>query len=78
MDKFGYILAIDQGTTGTKALRLDGSGNILDTTSQEITHIYPKQRWIEHDPMELFQSCLNVVRKLLDKTGISPKQILAI
>ena len=78
MDKFGYILAIDQGTTGTKALLLDSSGNILGKTSQEITQIYPKPGWIEHDPLELFQSCLNVVRELLDETGVSPKQILAI
>ena len=78
MGKFGYILAIDQGTTGTKALLLDASGNILGKTSQEITQIYPKPGWIEHDPLELFQSCLNVVRELLDETGVSPKQILAI
>ena len=54
MPSSGYILAIDQGTTGTTALLVDGSGRVLWQAYQEITQIYPQPGWVEHDPNEIF------------------------
>ena len=52
----GYILAIDQGTTGTTAILVDGSGRVLWKTYAEIAQLYPQPGWVEHDPDELFSS----------------------
>ncbi len=78
MTRAGYILAIDQGTTGTTALLVDGSGRVVWQTSQEIEQIYPQPGWVEHDPEELFDSCLAVVDELLEETETDPRQIEAV
>ena len=54
----GYVLALDQGTTGTTAMLIDASGAPLWTVSREIRQIYPRPGWVEHDPTELFESCI--------------------
>ncbi len=74
----GYILAIDQGTTGTTALLVDGSGRVLWQAYREITQIYPKPGWVEHNPDEIFDSVIETVEELLEATEISPRQIIAI
>ena len=66
--KAGYILSIDQGTTGTTAILVDASGRVLWRVSREIAQIYPRPGWVEHDPAELFESCLEVVDELLEET----------
>jgi len=76
--KSGYILSIDQGTTGTTAVLVDGSGRMLWSASREIAQIFPRPGWVEHDPIELFESCMAVVDELLEETEISPRQIEAI
>ena len=78
MAKSGYILSIDQGTTGTTAVLVDGSGRMLWSASREIAQIFPRPGWVEHDPIELFESCMAVVDELLEETEISPRQIEAI
>ena len=74
----GYILSIDQGTTGTTAILVDVSGRVLWRVSREIAQIYPRPGWVEHDPLELFESCLEVVDELLDETETGPRQIEAL
>ena len=74
----GYILAIDQGTTGTTALLVDGSGRVLWHAYHEITQIYPQPGWVEHDPDEIFDSVIETVEDLLEATEISPRQIVAV
>ena len=74
----GYILSIDQGTTGTTAILVDVSGRVLWRVSREIAQIYPRPGWVEHDPAELFESCLEVVDELLDETETGPRQIEAL
>ena len=74
----GYILSIDQGTTGTTAILVDASGRVLWQVSREIAQIYPRPGWVEHDPVELFESCLEVVDELLDETETGPRQIEAL
>ena len=78
MAQSGYILAIDQGTTGTTALLLDGVGGVLGRVSREIAQIYPSPGWVEHSPGEILDSCLHVVDELFGETGVSPEQIEAI
>ena len=75
MPSSGYILAIDQGTTGTTALLVDGSGRVIWQAYQEITQIYPRPGWVEHDPNEIFDSVIETVDDLLEATEISPRQI---
>ena len=74
----GYILSIDQGTTGTTAILVDASGRVLWRVSREIAQIYPRPGWVEHDPAELFESCLEVVDELLEETETGPRQIEAL
>ena len=78
MARSGYILAIDQGTTGTRAILVDGSGKPLWQASQEITQVYPRPGWVEHDAREIFESCMAVVEELLEETEVSPRQVQAL
>ena len=78
MTKPGYILALDQGTTGTTAILVDGSGKVVWQTSHEISQIYPQPGWVEHDPEEIYQSCMLVTDELLEETETDPRQIVAI
>ena len=78
MAQAGYILAIDQGTTATTGLLVDGSGKVVWQASTEISQIYPCPGWVEHDPMEIFESCMSVIEELLDETEIAPQQVQAI
>ena len=73
-----YILAIDQGTTGTTALLLDGAGNVAGQVSREIAQIYPRPGWVEHDPEEIWSSCVATMDELLASTGTDPGRIEAI
>ena len=78
MPSSGYILAIDQGTTGTTALLVDGSGRVIWQAYQEITQTYPQPGWVEHDPNEIFDSVIETVDELIDATEIHPRQINSI
>jgi glycerol kinase len=78
MASSGYILAIDQGTTGTTAMLVDGIGKPLWQATQDITQIYPHSGWVEHNPEELFGSCMAVVEELLEDSEVSPRQIRAL
>ena len=48
-----YIVALDQGTTSSRAIIFDHDQNIISTSQKEFTQIYPKEGWVEHDPMEI-------------------------
>ena len=74
----GYILAIDQGTTGTTAMLVDSTGMPLWSVNREIRQIYPEPGWVEHDPEELFESCLHTVEELLEMAEAHPRSILAL
>ena len=74
----GYILAIDQGTTGTTAMLVDSTGMPLWSVNREIRQIYPKPGWVEHNPVELFESCLYTIEDLLDMAEAHPREIVAI
>ncbi len=78
MTESGYIIALDQGTTGTTGMLMDAGGSPLWTSSREIEQIYPRPGWVEHDPAELFESCLEVIEDLLDTAELHPRAIRAI
>jgi len=73
-----YIIALDQGTTSSRALVIDEKKNIVATAQKEIVQIYPKEGYIEHDPLELFYSVLEVMREAINRAGIAIEDIAGI
>lgn len=73
-----YILAIDQGTTGSRAFLFDHKGQIVTTDYKEFKQYFPKPGWVEHDADEIWKSCTDVIGGVLRKSRISTKQIAAI
>ncbi|MFN2290766.1 MAG: glycerol kinase GlpK [Anaerolineae bacterium] len=73
-----YVLALDQGTTSSRAIVFDRQGRILSTAQEEFPQIYPQPGWVEHDPEEIWSSQLLTARQALDKAGVSADQVVAI
>ena len=76
MDK--YILALDQGTSSSRAIVFDHEGNICSTAQMEFTQFFPKPGWVEHNPMEIWSSEAAVIAEAITKIGINGKDIAAI
>lgn len=76
--KPGYILALDQGTTSSRAILFDHSGSIVAMAQKEFEQIYPKSGWVEHDPMEIWGTQSGVIREAMNKASIAPGDIKAI
>ena len=72
------ILAIDQGTTGTTALLVDGDGQVTGRSYAEVTQIYPEPGWVDHSPTELYGSCVKAIDDVLASTGTRPEDIASI
>jgi len=77
MDK-KYILAIDQGTTGSRALILDHRGKVIAGAYREFKQYFPKPGWVEHDAEEIWASCAAVIKEALTKAKIQGANIRAI
>jgi len=73
-----YILAIDQGTTSSKAILFDQEGKPVAIEQQEFSQIYPQPGWVEHDPEEIWRVSLEVMRGVIFKSGIKPEQVVSI
>ncbi|KXO24392.1 glycerol kinase GlpK [Francisella tularensis] len=73
-----FILAIDQGTTSSRAIIFDKKGNIRKIAQKEFTQIYPKSGWVEHDAMEIWGTQSGVMREALEFGRVKPDQIAAI
>jgi len=73
-----FLLAIDQGTTSTRAIIFDESGQIISQSQLELRNHFPKAGWVEHDPEEIWESCLSCVRKALTKANILACDLTAI
>ena len=58
------ILAIDQGTTGTRSVLYDAVGTVIADSYRELTQIYPREGWVEHDPLEIWETVVNTVGEL--------------
>jgi glycerol kinase len=73
-----YILALDQGTTSSRAILFDKKGNIAAVAQKEFTQIFPQAGWVEHDAMEIWVSQASVAKEAMLKLGIKEDQVAAI
>ena len=73
-----YILAIDQGTTSSRAILFDEKGSRVGQSQQEFPQIFPNDGWVEHDPEEIWSSTLSVCQSVLKDTGIDAQAIATI
>lgn len=73
-----YILALDQGTTSSRAILFDQQQNIVEMAQKEFTQFYPREGWVEHDPMEIYSSQYSVMMEVITKSGIDIREIAAI
>jgi glycerol kinase len=73
-----YILALDQGTTSSRAVLFDRDQNMIALEQKEFAQMYPHEGWVEHDPMEIYSSQYAVMMELLAKKDIAPGDISAI
>ncbi|MBR6380079.1 MAG: glycerol kinase GlpK [Lachnospiraceae bacterium] len=78
MTKKTYILALDQGTTSSRAILFDHEGKIRSMAQKEFDQIYPQPGWVEHDPMEIWSSQISVAREAMAQAGVGPGGISAI
>lgn len=74
----GYVLAIDQGTTSSRAIVFDGNQKVVGSGQREFTQIFPQSGWVEHDPEEIWESVLWSVKAALDKADVKASDISAI
>ncbi len=73
-----YILALDQGTTGSRAILFDVNGKTVASAYREFKQYFPKPGWVEHDAQEIWRSCETVIRETVCKSKIAPGEILAL
>lgn len=73
-----YIVALDQGTTSSRAVIFDREQNIVGLAQREYTQYYPKEGWVEHDPMEIYASQYGVLIDALLMSGVSVEEVAAI
>ncbi len=71
-----YVLALDQGTTSSRAILFDRNGNIVKISQKEFRQIYPNPGWIEHNPLEIWETQLNAAREVLK--GINKEEVACI
>ena len=77
MSKSPYILAIDQGTSSTRAALIDKNGIIIDQESVEFKQIYPANGWVEHDPLEIMQTVKSTITTIFERNKIIQNDILS-
>lgn len=73
-----YILALDQGTSSSRAIAFDKSGSSVAVSQKEFTQYFPKPGWVEHDPMEIWSSEYSVLTEVLTSLGLGGSDIAAI
>jgi len=73
-----YILSIDQGTTSSRVILFDKKFKMLDNVKEELKQFFPYDGWVEHDPIEIWESVKKLIKKILKKNSIHSSQILSI
>ncbi len=73
-----YILSLDQGTTSSRAVLFDEHQNTVSIAQREFTQYFPRDGWVEHDPMEIWSSQYSVLTEAVAKSGIDPADIAAV
>lgn len=73
-----YILALDQGTTSSRSVIVNEKGEIVAIAQQEFKQIFPKPGWVEHDPLEILESQLTTLKKVIKKANVKPNEIIGL
>jgi len=73
-----YVIALDQGTTSSRAIVFDAEGNIVSMSQKEFPQIYPQPGWVEHNALDILKSQVQVLKDAVAQKGIDPAQIAAI
>ena len=73
-----YVIALDQGTTSSRAILFNRTGDIVSRSQHPFRQIYPQPGWVEHDPMEIWETEKRALAEAVDSAHIDPKQIAAI
>lgn len=73
-----YILALDQGTTSSRAILFDARGVLVEVAQQEFTQLYPQPGWVEHRPDEIFDTQARVAARCLRQAGVSAAEVAAV
>ncbi|MDR6093197.1 glycerol kinase [Stenotrophomonas sp. SORGH_AS321] len=73
-----FILAIDQGTTSSRAILFDRDGRIAGSAQREFTQLFPQPGWVEHDPREILTSVYTTLTELLNQQQVDPRRIAGI
>lgn len=71
-------MAFDQGTTSSRAIIFDKNGTAIAIAQKKLTQIYPKPGWVEHDPLEIWETQISVAKEVLKKANVTPEDIAAI
>ena len=77
-DQGKYVLALDQGTTSSRAIVFNHEGRVVSVANQEFPQIYPQPAWVEHNPEDIWSSQLAVAKKVLADQGLTAAKIAAI
>jgi glycerol kinase len=78
VSRAGWILALDQGTTSSRALLFDRAGRVVAQAARELPQIFPKPGWVEHDPEAIWSSQLAAAREALEKAQVAASDVAAI
>ena len=73
-----YLLALDQGTSSSRSIVFNADGHIVAMAQRELTQHFPQPGWVEHDPIEIWQTQLNTAREALHKAGVAARDIRAV
>ena len=73
-----YILSLDSGTTSNRAILFDHSGRIMGSAQKEFAQFFPQQAWVEHDPLLIWETVLQVAREVMQQGNVTPVQIAGI
>src|SRR5262245_53835128 len=73
-----WILALDQGTTSSRALLFDGTGRIAALAQEEHPQHYPQPGWVEHDPEAIWQTQMETARRALEQAGVAAGEVIAL
>ena len=78
MTKQKYIMALDAGTTSNRCILFNARGEMCSVAQKEFTQFYPREGWVEHDPMEVWSSQYGVMMEVIAQSGVNPAEIAAI
>src|SRR5438876_3446749 len=73
-----YVLALDQGTTSSRAILFDEHGAPVTMAQREFRQIYPQPGWVEHDPEEIFRTQRDVAREVVQKANVALNDVMAV